>query len=592
MHEDFPYNCSFLLPIPPHILQLSSSISGSPSNRRWFEQTKFETYQENHEEEPTYPAAYDYPQHRRIGYDKDVIVVDRSPEAEAQKSDLDVESVVEVKIRGESHYGVIKSLCTHLNWLDDHIAGIELEEPIIGGTDGSFEGTQYFTCGPRKAVFVYLSQCRPDSRFPTNADTYRVFTRETSLDFGNQESPIIPGYVQLRNFQQSSVGENKGIQGDQNSCYLDVSLYSMFSFNTTFDVSLVRPKEGKDVQDFEEIQTILREKIVNPLRENGFVRADRVRDLRLHLDKLGLLPGMTNEEKDPEEFLHMLVRDVLKAQPLIKTRHSDTKEIDSQYLYQIFMEKNDSLELPKVEQLLHQSFLDNELKLVEIPECLVVQMPRFGKDYKMYRRILPSLTIDITDLLENYPRSCTICGELAKVECRDCRPDEEISEEFIKSYCFSCCDMSHSSLPSHRIKQLTLNPEVEKGFELMTRTGQQLHFQRQTMELFAVVCIQTSHYVAFVKTETKPTHWVFFDSMADRDASTVPGFNIPKVTHLKNFEEWLKDPQRIINTPDDKKLPEHLRRLLGDAYICFYRKIGTEQIERTPREWASGATNY
>ncbi|XP_041454502.1 uncharacterized protein LOC121407476 isoform X2 [Lytechinus variegatus] len=565
-------------------------VDGSPSNRRWFEQTNFATYQENHEEEPTYPAAYDYPQHRRIGYDKDVIVVDRSPEA--RKSDLDVESVVEVKIRGESHYGVIKSLCTHLNWLDDDIAGIELEEPIIGGTDGSFEGTQYFTCGPRKAVFVYLSQCRPDSRFPTNADTYRVFTRETSLDFGNQESPIIPGYVELRKFQQSSVGENKGIQGDQNSCYLDVSLYSMFSFNTTFDVSLLRPKEGGDVHDFQEIQTILREKIVNPLREIGFVRADRVRDLRLHLDKLGLLPGMTNEEKDPEEFLHMLVRDVLKAQPLIKTRHGDTKEIDSQYLYQIFMEKNDSLELPKVEQLLHQSFLDNELKLVEIPDCLVVQMPRFGKDYKMYRRILPSLTIDITDLLENYPRSCTICGELAKVECRDCRPDEGISEEFIKSYCIGCCDMSHSSLPSHRIKQLTLNPEVEKGFELVTRTGQPLHFHRQMMELFAVVCIQTSHYVAFVKTETKPTHWVFFDSMADRDASTVPGFNIPKVTHLKNFEEWLKDPQRIINTPDDKKLPEHLRRLLGDAYICFYRKIGTEQTERTPKEWASGATNY
>jgi len=28
-------------------------------------------------------------------------------------------------------------------------------------------------------------------------------------------------------------------------------------------------------------------------------------------------------------------------------------------------------------------------------------MPRFGKDYKMYRRILPSLELDITDVLEN-----------------------------------------------------------------------------------------------------------------------------------------------------------------------------------------------
>jgi hypothetical protein len=37
------------------------------------------------------------------------------------------------------------------------------------------------------------------------------------------------------------------------------------------------------------------------------------------------------------------------------------------------------------------------------------------------------------------------------------------------------------------------------------------------MELFAVVCIETSHYVAFVKGGTGPdAPWLFFDSMADR----------------------------------------------------------------------------
>ncbi len=40
---------------------------------------------------------------------------------------------------------------------------------------------------------------------------------------------------------------------------------------------------------------------------------------------------------------------------------------------------------------------------------------------------------------------------------------------------------------------------------------------RESMELFAVMCIETSHYVAFVKCGTGPTApWVFFDSMADR----------------------------------------------------------------------------
>ena len=55
-----------------------------------------------------------------------------------------------------------------------------------------------------------------------------------------------------------------------------------------------------------------------------------------------------------------------------------------------------------------------------------------------------------------------------------------------------------------------------------------LHFQefhhhpmpatpRLFMELFAVVCIETSHYVTFAKCGSGPdAPWCFFDSMADR----------------------------------------------------------------------------
>ena len=40
---------------------------------------------------------------------------------------------------------------------------------------------------------------------------------------------------------------------------------------------------------------------------------------------------------------------------------------------------------------------------------------------------------------------------------------------------------------------------------------------RERMELFAVICIETSHYVAFVKSGSdRQSPWVFFDSMADR----------------------------------------------------------------------------
>ena len=37
---------------------------------------------------------------------------------------------------------------------------------------------------------------------------------------------------------------------------------------------------------------------------------------------------------------------------------------------------------------------------LQVPSCLILQMPRFGKNYKMYKRIVPSLYLDVTDILE------------------------------------------------------------------------------------------------------------------------------------------------------------------------------------------------
>ena len=35
------------------------------------------------------------------------------------------------------------------------------------------------------------------------------------------------------------------------------------------------------------------------------------------------------------------------------------------------------------------------------PSCLIIQMPRFGKDFKLFKKIFPSLELNITDLLED-----------------------------------------------------------------------------------------------------------------------------------------------------------------------------------------------
>lgn len=71
------------------------------------------------------------------------------------------------------------------------------------------------------------------------------------------------------------------------------------------------------------------------------------------------------------------------------------------YHYQLFVEKDDRLILPTVQQLLEQSFLTSNIRLQEVPSCFIIQMPRFGKSYKMYPKILPTLLLDVTDIIEN-----------------------------------------------------------------------------------------------------------------------------------------------------------------------------------------------
>lgn len=64
---------------------------------------------------------------------------------------------------------------------------------------------------------------------------------------------------------------------------------------------------------------------------------------------------------DPEEFLTSLVAQILKAKPFLKL--SSGQEA---YHYQLFVEKDENLKLPSVQQLFDQSFLDSNIKLNKV----------------------------------------------------------------------------------------------------------------------------------------------------------------------------------------------------------------------------------
>uniref|UniRef100_A0A1S4GYW0 ubiquitinyl hydrolase 1 n=1 Tax=Anopheles gambiae TaxID=7165 RepID=A0A1S4GYW0_ANOGA len=452
------------------------------------------------------------------------------------------------------------------------MVGVELEDepidPTLETTNGTHNGVRLFRCPANRAIFVHTSQCSRDRRFQDIPPMSPGSKTDTNM-FGKVDCPVVKGRVpplkilKLEELEEIC-GKFKGIQGHHNSCYLDATLFAMFTFTSVFDSLLFRPKEPEDNPQYEEVQRVLLEEIVNPLRKNHFVRADRVLKLRQLLDRLSSVTGLMSEEKDPEEFLNSLLAQILRADPFLKL----SSGLDTFY-YQLFVEKDERLNLPSVQQLFEQSFLASNIKLKEVPSCLIIQMPRFGKNFKMYPRILPSQVLDVTDIIEDSPRQCWVCGKLAEYECRECFGKMQCEGLEGTAICKSCIDSVH-----HHSKRLNHKPvplSVPQDFIPM---APHCEVPRLYMELFAVVCIETSHYVAFVKAASgQDAPWCFFDSMADRNGEQ-NGYNIPKMVPVPDLPRWLtEEGSRALNEEavNDKMLPEHAKRLLCDAYMCMYQ---------------------
>ena len=150
-------------------------------------------------------------------------------------------------------YGVIKWIgflpSTNLPEFNSKMAGIELEEELHGATNGWHNGSQLFACADRKAIFVPITHLTPDKRFESSRNS-AVFTENSHPhlmtngssagsnggglhgEFGDMDCPVVPGFHAPIKIDDLMVfcGRNRGIQGHQNSCYLDATLFAMFSF--------------------------------------------------------------------------------------------------------------------------------------------------------------------------------------------------------------------------------------------------------------------------------------------------------------------------------------------------------------------------
>nr|XP_057921103.1 ubiquitin carboxyl-terminal hydrolase CYLD [Doryrhamphus excisus] len=469
------------------------------------------------------------------------------------RAPLEVASLVEVVSNtGVTVYGVVRWLGVPAGKTAEW-AGIELDYDVNGCSDGIYGGQRLFTCKKNRALFVPVTKCSPDGRFSFSS---------TASDAASQiEIPTVPPYVDSDEYvapiPESEVttllvGRMKGIQGHINSCYLDATLFSLFSSSVTLDNICQKPADTA-----QPITSTLR-KIVNRLRRQGFVPAANVMNFR---NQLGCDTFRT-EEKDPEEFITVLFQKVLGIEPLLKLR-SRGESYQGAYTFQIFLEKEQMAHIPTVQQLMDTSCLSCDVKFEEMPSCLIVQMPRFGKKYKMFSHIIPSMELDITDLLYNSPRQCFICGQLAEHECLQCLPDHKLHQGRIKQYCATCNTQvhTHPSRQGHSPKPLSVPADVAAASPA----------PRHTMQLFAVLCIHTSHYVSFVKFGSDPHSWLFFDSMADRYGDDQRGFNIPEIRSCPELGNFLSQSEEEQARTDPSYAPELVRRLLCDSYMFLYQ---------------------
>ena len=113
------------------------------------------------------------------------------------------------------------------------------------------------------------------------------------------------------------------------------------------------------------------------------------------------------------------------------------------------------------------------------------------------------------------PRQCIICGKLAIFECLKCFGDHGSGLDST-AFCNNCCKTVHAHIKrqNHKPKELQVPEEFKAFASSQASTFQQ---PRLFMELFALLCIETSHYVSFVKCGSSPdSPWCLFDSMADR----------------------------------------------------------------------------
>ena len=94
-----------------------------------------------------------------------------------------------------------------------------------------------------------------------------------------------------------------------------------------------------------------------------------------------------------------------------------------------------------------------------------------------------------------------MCSDSAWKECYDCTPyfNESANDPQVIYFCEKCAELTHTKGTQHDQHDVQDVTADVRGIN--------------ELDLLSVICIETSHYVCFTRSEDR---WVFVDSMANR----------------------------------------------------------------------------
>ncbi|CAL8103371.1 unnamed protein product [Orchesella dallaii] len=199
-----------------------------------------------------------------------------------------------------------------------------------------------------------------------------------------------------------------GIQGKDNSCYMDACLFSLFSFNHALD-ELLSNQTNDAKENVGSTKDALRN-IILPLRRDYFVDCWKINDLRQILANV-VNPEYRKSFMDAEDFIISLFH-ILKVSKMFEYDNGA-----SDYVHQTVLpsswESSHKLHSMTVQSLILESFTGSGLKLKNPPkELFIVKLPVSNGELIPCNYVLPNLKIDLAEIISPNPMAI---GESPKV---------------------------------------------------------------------------------------------------------------------------------------------------------------------------------